>query len=581
MDKAYSQKTSSSLLGAPLQNTSGFWKSLAIMAVLAGLVSWFLVNRAAEEEKTQMLYALHSRAESLMWSVEGAARLLSQSEPMAISAMLGEIGRQPGIAWIALVDREGRIIYDSYPQLNGDLLYTRGELDILRPDEGIQGRFSPDDPDIFETWKVFQPERLRTRGKKRGLERAAYIFVALDVSGLRQKVEDYTESIALFAALASLAALSCIALGFYIYRYRASRRGLEDARTLAGQIINSYPAAILAADGNGRVTFCNAAGKTMLQLQDMQGMIRLRDIPLLDWQTMMRELDAGNAVMEREWDAAGGKASAISLSGALLTNASGQKTGYFFILRDIGETRLLKKKLAQSERLSSLGKLASGLAHEIRNPLSSIRGYAHYLENKLGDDPLGKGAARLLVEETERLDRVLGDLLSLARPPSLNRKHASMSAIIGRVAMLARPDAEAKKIILRLDLPLDGSDVAYVDGDRLLQALFNIVMNAIQVMRPEGEILISLDMDSEDLPDGTPAGGERWRIRVIDDGPGMSEEVLRQIFTPYFTTRASGTGLGLPIAQGIVESHGGVLLVSSAPGHGSTFTIILPANKSV
>lgn len=576
MKKAFSQKTFPPLLGAPLQNTSGFWKTLAIMAVLASLLSWFLINRAEEEEKRQMLYALHSRAESLMWSVEGAARLLSQGEPEAISAMLGEIGRQPGIAWIALVDMEGRIIYDSYPQLNGDLLYTRGELASLRPGEDIQGRFSPDDPDIFETWKVFQPERLRTRGKKRGLQRAAYIFVALDVSGLRQKVEDYAESMALFAALAVLAALSSIALAFYIYRYRASRRGLEDARILAGQIIDSYPAAILAADGNGRLTFCNAAGKAMLQLRETPA--RLEDIPLLDWRAMMRELDAGNAVMEREWDAAGGRSSAISLSGALLTNASGQKTGYFFVLRDIGETRLLKKKLAQSERLSSLGKLASGLAHEIRNPLSSIRGYAHYLESKLGDDPLGAGAARLLVEETERLDRVLGDLLSLARPPSLHMKHTSLSAIIRRVAMLARPDAGAKKIDLRLDLPPDGSDMAEVDGDRLLQALFNIVMNAIQVMRPGGKIVMDLDRKAGDLPG--EAGGERWRIRVMDDGPGMSEEVLRQIFTPYFTTRASGTGLGLPIAQKIVESHGGMLLVSSAPGHGSTFTIILPGDKS-
>lgn len=236
--------------------------------------------------------------------------------------------------------------------------------------------------------------------------------------------------------------------------------------------------------------------------------------------------------------------------------------------RDLGEIRKLEKKLRQSERLSSLGHLAAGLAHEIRNPLSSIKGYATYLAEKLKTDPLAKGAAELLAEETGRLNRVLSDLLSLAKPPTTELKELDLGATLKRAVDLASPEAKAKNIGLELVLP-EEIIVIKGDADRLVQAFLNLLMNAVQATQAGGKIRAVMRTQPRNI-----------QIDISDNGPGMSEEISSQIFTPYFTTRSQGTGLGLAIVQQIAEAHGGSISVASRLGHGSVFTMDLPRGET-
>ena len=576
---------------------SPLWRQcllLAVAALLGLAVAGIAISRAVERERAQMLAAIHGRADSLVWALEGGARLLDRAGPGmgTLARLVAEVARQPGVAWIAITDAAGRILADSNPELAGATLYTPEEMRRLAPGSVTRGRFSPDDPNIYETWRLFAPARLRGLPLRHGgpwqpgqQPGHRCVFVALDVSGMEEGLADYALQLWIVAGLVLVAALAVAGLALLFRRYRSSRRLLADAEALAAQVVRNYPAGLVVLDTAGRLRLSNARARSMLGLEAAPtgdaatppGDAAGTGAPLtgtgLDWPALMAELERSPGLVERElelWRPRGGPLP-VQLTAARLLDSGGGVTGYLFALRDMGEIRSLQRQLRQHERLSALGNLAAGLAHEIRNPLSSVRGYATYLTERLKDDPLGHATGRILIEETERLDRVLTDLLSLARPRGLAPAPADLAAVLGRAVTVAAPDAAEKGVRLRAVVPEGGAE-ACVDADRLMQAVLNLVINAIQATPAGGEVEAALERDGPEQG-GAPTG---WRIRVRDTGSGMSAATAAQIFTPYFTTRANGTGLGLAIARQIVEQHGGAISVSTLPGRGTTMTIRLP-----
>lgn len=559
---------------------------LAGLALLGLCIAALVITRAVEREQEQMLAAVHGRADSLVWALEGSARFLDAGPhgKGMLARLVEEVARQPGVAWIAITDGTGRILADSNPELAGSVLYTPEELRRLAPGSLTQGRFSPDDPTIYETWRLFAPGRLRGvhrrgEGAPSGPERAARrcIFVALDVTGMEERREEYVLHLWFMAGLVLVAALAMAALGLLFQRYRSSRRRLADAEALAAQVMRNYPAGLVVFDTAGEVRLCNARARALLGMEPADAAQDATTAQLtgtgLDWPALMAELDGGGRLLERElelWRPQGAPLP-VQLTAARLTGSGHEPLGYLFALRDLGEIRSLQRRLRQHERLSALGNLAAGLAHEIRNPLSSIRGYATYLTERLHNDPLGHATGQMLIEETERLNRVLSDLLSLARPRDLARAPVSLGSVLSRVVAVAAPDAAAKGVRLHLSLPEGEADTAEVDADRLMQAVLNLVINAIQATDAGGEVTVELERRHG--PAGAP---DCRRIRVRDTGCGMSASTAAQIFTPYFSTKADGTGLGLSIARQIVEQHGGEISAGSLPGRGTTMTILLP-----
>lgn len=577
---------------------------LAVLVLLGVCLAGLLIGRAAERERGQMLAAIHGRADSLAWALEGSARFLDRGGPGngALTRLVEEVARQPGVAWIAITDSAGRILADSNPELVGSLLYTPGELRSLAPGSLTQGRFSPDDPTIYEAWRFFAPARLRGVHKRHGAPLVPdatgehCVFVALDVTGMEDRLEEYVLHLWLVAGLVLVAVLVIVALGVLFRRYRSSRRLLADVEALTTQVIRNYPAGLLVLDTTVKVRLCNDRARALLGMEPPEQTPPGQDVSAtpvaqiagtgVDWPALMAELDDGPQILERELELwrPEGTPLPVCLTATRLTDSDGETLGYLFALRDLGEIRTLQRRLRQHEHLSALGNLAAGLAHEIRNPLSSIRGYATYLTERLCGDPLGHATGQLLIEETERLNRVFADLLSLARPRDLAPAPVSLGAILSRVVAVATPDATEKGVHLRLSLPQGAADEAEVDADRLIQAVLNLVINAIQATEAGGEVEVALDRkgipeDEEGAAPDPAGGGESgsWRIRVRDTGCGMSASTAAQIFTPYFSTKASGTGLGLSIARQIVEQHGGIISASSLPGCGTTMTILLPA----
>lgn len=542
-----------------------FWHVLILTAICAVGLAWYVIERSLQEEREVMLATLDARATSLVWALEGALRVQGKTTPATLARLVEELGLQPGVAWIAVVGSDGIILADSTTSLAGKLLYTDAELATLNPSRQIQGRFSPDDPDCYETWQLLDPGRL-ARDKHRWEN--AYIFILLEVGWLKQYLQDLKKDLIFRAAILIFALLCMLALIFFIYSFRLSIRKLANIEALMEQIIASFPGALLATDLEDHITFANQKGQKLLP----RPMKSLRELDCYDWDDIGKTLTAGNAVIEKNGEICqtGTPPLPISLSAVNLRDSAGKITGRLYVIRNLEQIRVLQAQLAQSEKLASIAHLAAGMAHEIRNPLSSIRGYASLLAQRIPDDILAQSTAELLCEETERINRVLSDALALAAAPKIKKIRQPVGPLLERAISLITPDLEDKEIELRIDDLTATDQEALVDGDKLVQCLLNLLINAVQAAPRGGIIRVSAKAPSAD--------SSNWQIEIEDNGPGMSEKTRQQIFTPYFTTKACGSGLGLPITRQIIESHGGQLQAHSAPGKGASFIISLPAD---
>ncbi|WP_027716186.1 nitrogen regulation protein NR(II) [Desulfuromonas sp. TF] len=226
----------------------------------------------------------------------------------------------------------------------------------------------------------------------------------------------------------------------------------------------------------------------------------------------------------------------------------------------------IEEQLRRADRLAALGELSAGMAHEIRNPLGSIRGTAEILRE--GIDPADRRHefAGILIKEVDRLNRVVQDFLDFARPAPVERGRVDINEALRELLVLTRQQTVKSGVRVEL-LP---GDLPKVPGDReqLKQACLNLLLNALQAMPAGGLLTIAT----------TPLDGE-VQVRFADTGQGIPPESLEKIFNPFFTTRQEGTGLGLAITHRIVQGHGGRIEVASRIGEGTTFTMVLPVEK--
>ena len=243
--------------------------------------------------------------------------------------------------------------------------------------------------------------------------------------------------------------------------------------------------------------------------------------------------------------------------------------------RTLEEREALEGELRRRERLAAVGQLSAGLAHEIRNPLGSIKGAAQILG--AGDLPAADRDRLLaiLTEESGRLDRVLTDFLTFARPrPPELRPLALAGCVRDTVALLARSAAE-REVTIGVAAPDDLPAVAG-DEDLLRQVVWNLVRNGLQAVGRGGRLEIRLDRDAGGH--GSHSSPERVRMSVCDNGSGISAENIDRVFNPFFTTREEGTGLGLAICHRIIADHGGTIEVGNRPEGGARFDVYLPVS---
>ncbi|CAG1065340.1 nitrogen regulation protein NR(II) [Geobacter sp.] len=229
----------------------------------------------------------------------------------------------------------------------------------------------------------------------------------------------------------------------------------------------------------------------------------------------------------------------------------------------------IEEQLRRAERLSALGELSAMLAHEIRNPLGSIRGTAEILRDDFRPGHPKYEFLEILLKETDRLNRVVEDFLRLSRPIDGERKTCDLAAELRELVTLLGSDAAARGV--RISLEVDEIPPVTGDREKLRQAFLNLLLNGIQATGAGGTVAVRGAV--------LPRRGDEppfVELAFTDTGVGIPGESLGKIFTPFFTTKEGGTGLGLAITQRIVEGHGGIVTVESEPGQGTTFRVRLP-----
>ncbi|MFK7883019.1 MAG: PAS domain-containing sensor histidine kinase [Phycisphaerales bacterium] len=270
----------------------------------------------------------------------------------------------------------------------------------------------------------------------------------------------------------------------------------------------------------------------------------------------------------------------IGLGAGLLLGAGiGVVASRVIVRRAVARVRVAERRARSAERMAEIGSMTGGLAHEIKNPLSTIGLNAQLLQEAIADLGLPEqDAGRLgrrigsLRQETERLRGILSDFLEYAGELRLSFAQTDIGVLLDELGDFFDPQARASGVRLRIEPPHE-QILARIDSANTKQALLNLMLNAVSVMETHEGGTRDLILRAERCDDH---GVDSARIHVIDTGPGMPPETVEKIFRPYYTTRAGGSGLGLPTARRIAEAHRGRLEVHSTPGVGSDFSVTLP-----
>src|SRR5690625_1053017 len=240
------------------------------------------------------------------------------------------------------------------------------------------------------------------------------------------------------------------------------------------------------------------------------------------------------------------------------------KEDHFYIatLKDISDKKETEEMMIRSEKMSIAGQLAAGVAHEIRNPLTSLKGFIQLLQAGVNRK---EAYYKIMIEEIEKMENITSELLFVSKPLTDHKKEESMETMLQDITVLLKPQAKLKDIDIQYDIP--ENIMLYCDRSQIKQVLINLVKNAIEAMDEKG--VIQLNAVSDD---------SKISLSIIDEGSGIPEEIIHKLGEPFFTTKQSGTGLGIMISKQILEQHDATLEIKQNKGKGSTFLIHFPAN---
>ena len=356
----------------------------------------------------------------------------------------------------------------------------------------------------------------------------------------------------------------------------------EHLQEFYANIIDSVDDGVIVMDNQGLVTLLNPAAEEIAGVSRRQArgahfsvLFKGEEILLgmvnKTGTSGMSISDHENIILKKT-----GRLVPVSATTSPLLMANGERIGTILILRDLTNIRELEEAVRQADRLSALGALAAGLAHEIKNPLGGIKGAAQLLEMELPDNAELRECTRVMLKEVQRVNRIVEELLELASPRKLELTKVNLHKILGDIVLLQKRAVDDRKVTFLQHF--DPSIPPILADEALLTQLFlNLIKNAVEAVGEAGLIKVT----SRVLADYsmTQNGERRSRmvaIEVSDDGPGIGKDQLEHLFTPFYTTKAKGTGLGLAICHKIVAEHRGMIRVDSEPARGTTFTVMLP-----
>ncbi|GAB6143445.1 ATP-binding protein [Desulfocicer niacini] len=532
-----------------------------------------------------------------------------------VQRLLAETAEQPEIEYMMITDRRGLILAHSDENQVGkryegmpDMVFEQG-LSPLFHREVI----SPGGVKVFEVYKEFTPARRHFRSEKHppppgcafdvkgnawrcppspsmddvrkqhasrspdkdwfqshfspddgGADsREQVIFAAINMKEIEQiKQRAVTHAIfmgCLFLALGVVGVVCVVAL----QGYRSARSSLSRIKAFSDDVIANMPAGLITVNIEMEITSSNGAALEILGYEKHTSPMRLPP----EMKALVDKIKGSPPKVAGEIGCTvhGDHQLLLDVTVSSILSEGENLSGYLFLFHDLTQFKAMKDEVDRNRRLAAVGKLAAGVAHEIRNPLSSIKGFATWFLERYEQIPEDREVAGIMIQEVERLNRAVTQLLEFARPMPVVKKRVKLSDIIDHSLRLIAPDVKKQQIQLKTCLDT-GVVWLHTDPDRLNQILLNLYLNALQAMETMGRLCVT-------VTDGRQRGAVV--IEVADTGRGIPQGDVDKIFDPYFTTRSDGTGLGLAMVYRSLEALGGAIRVESTPGSGTRFFIEL------
>lgn len=580
--------------------TTRFWNEfpalifIGTLLILTPIFAYITVNNIRSQERhTETL--LSEKGEALIRSFEASTRsglLDGPGETRQLQKLLYETAQQPDIEYLLVADTNGTIIAHSNYMYTGvmlNLFSKSKKLDlgkiansnalfkqIVVSPEGertfvVFRKFSPTGPPQFNSVITFFNH---TFNKKRLLNLTApdkIIVVGLDMKSADEVRKIYFKNAIITGLVLLLTGISGIIFLFMFQGYRITRNALSKIRVFSNAVVENMPVGLIAMDNSNTIVSLNHVAKTILSLdQSINGEHPPSLLPP-EMREIIKDLGIKQDIIETEVECTlqDGRRIPLEISAAVLRDQENDLSGTICLFKDMSDEKALKNEVERSHRLATVGQLAAGVAHEVRNPLSSIKGFATYFKERYKDIPEDQQISDIMIKEVDRLNRVVGQLLEFARPVCLSRRQIILKPFIEDSLRLVERKAKEAEIELHALVDPD-TESCILDPDRISQVLLNLYLNAIESMEKGGRLTVSV-LQSQ--------GKDSIHIKVEDTGIGINQNDISRIFDPYFTTKSSGTGLGLAISHNIIEAHKGEICIDSKPDTGTTITLTLPSGK--
>ncbi len=600
------------------------WVLAAACALLALIITVFAVNNY-RREKIMLTEVLLERGATLIRFVTSAARASfldgvrrGQTSSWQLSDHVQDIleraAEQPGIHFLALVDHSGKILASSEAKAVNSPVDSETLAFIGTINREIQdlGRFryrigGHDQVSAFQVAALFVPIGKRQFEQQSRLSRGLFpgpegignmmmrqhhppppewneelerisqqkyiLLVELDLSQLNKAVRQQLLQIIILSVVLLLVGIGGWLSLLTLEGLKGSQSRLERIKAFRDTLISSLPVGLIVTDSQGLIVLCNQFAEQMTSVveKDVVGLPPEEVLAPELAQALSGQDITTESSKRKEIILPGhmGVLRTLQLHSMAVVDNEGAPSGIMLLIQDLSQVKSLEDELRRSERMAALGKMAAGVAHELRNPLSSIKGLALLLRSRFQEKSNDQQTADILVQEVERLNRSISELLDYTRPQKLMKGDVHPEEVVSKAMSLIRMDAESMGVMMEIHAE-ENVPVIQADQDKLNQVFLNLFLNSIQAMEHGGRLDIYVASE-----------GRNITFTVKDTGCGVHKEDLPRVFDPYFTTKPEGTGLGLALSAKIIEEHGGTISVQSDPDHGTTVTVILPANGSV
>lgn len=487
-----------------------------------------------------------------------AAQLLEFRKRIGIGKMIKDLGDNTGIDYVVIQDRDGILAATSQVDEITSIDTDSSATLVFASDTVVSRRVAFRGKETFEVMK-----RLSVEGATVGVLR-----IGLSMDELRSVEERMTRRMLLMSlALVAVGALVFTAI-IASQNYTLISKQYAQIKSFTGSILENMRDAVVTVDHEDRITIFNRQAEVLFGLASADVIGKTpAELPAEKGKCLSSILSA--EAQELTLECPDDRTRIVSTSVSTTLRSDGGRESKTAVIKDLTESRRLELEVKRKEKLSAMGELASGVAHEIRNPLNAISMIAQRYEKEF----VPRSGLReyrsltgVLQKEVRRVNSIVQQFLRFARPPKPQLAEVDACQFIDHLAMLFKGQAAAKDVQFSAACEYGGK--LFVDAEQMTQALINLLQNALDAASKGNSIVLHVCNDEKSVT-----------FRVSDTGSGIASEQLDRVFDLYFTTKSDGTGMGLAITQQIVTQHGGEIHVESEVGKGSTFSIALPLGQ--